>query len=134
MKAYAKQLSVVAMTALVLAASATPVLAAPDHATGLERAREMSMKALDQVKGKSADAPGHNAEAKVTGRERALQAILKGLAKGNGNGNGNGRGHSAEVLQILIDGGSTPAELAGEHGEAVSKMVKAFNALRKAAR
>jgi len=128
-----KRSTVTVLVAVVIGAMATPVVAAPDHATGLERAREVSMKALDQAMGKSADAPGHNKEEMVTGRERALQAILDGLVRGNGNGNAYGRGHSAEVLQIVIGGGS-PSELAGEHGSAVSNMVKAFNALKKAAR
>ncbi len=124
------KLTVFALAAALVASMATPVAAAPDHATGLERAREMSMKAFDH--GKSADAPGHNEDDKVTGRERAAQAIAKGLDRGNGNGNAFGRGHSAAVLQELLDGGS-PSELAGEHGAAVSKMVKAFNALRQQA-
>ncbi len=111
----------VGFLAAVLAVSvAAPVAAAPDHATGLERAREMSMKALDHVRGKSADAPGQNKADKVTGRQRALQAIAQGLARGN----------SATVLQMVIDGPS-PSAIAGDHGAAVRKMVEAFNALKK---
>ena len=123
-----KRFMVFAVAAALVAAMTTPVVAAPDHATGLERAREMSMQALGH--GKSADAPGLNKEGKVTGRQRALQAMADRLDEGKGNA--FGRGHGAAILEALLDGGSPPS-LANEHGAAVAKMVKAFNALRQQA-
>ena len=130
-----KPLAIAVLAAAITMAMTVPAAAMPDHATGLDRAREMSQKSFDRMRGKSADAPGQNKankDDKLTGRERALASINQGLARGNGNGNAFGRGHSAEVLQALIDGRS-PSELA-DHGARVSAMVKAFNALKKAER
>ena len=56
-----------------------------------------------------------------------------GCSNGNGNGNAYGRGHGAAVAEILANGGS-PSEIAGEHGQAVSEMVHAYNELRKQGR
>ncbi|MDH3426062.1 MAG: hypothetical protein OEM22_05245 [Acidimicrobiia bacterium] len=131
--AFMKSLAITALVIVLAVAMTVPAAAIPDHATGLDRAREMSQKSFDKVRGKSADAPGQNKADqadKLTGRDRALASILKGLEKGNGNGNAFGRGHSADVLGALLAGDS-PSELAS-HGEKVSAMVKAFNALKKA--
>ena len=122
-----KQSSVLFSAMALIVATALPAFGAQgDHATGLDRAREVAAKGVDTAKGL---ANGPNAD-KVTGRARAAQAIAVALARGNGNGNAYGRGRSAAVHAILAAGGS-PSEIAGVHGEAVSAMVHAYNELRK---
>ena len=68
---------------------------------------------------------------KLTGRDRAADAIAKALDRGNGDGNGFGRGNATTVIGMLLEGES-PSTLAADenHGEKVSAMVRAFNALQ----
>jgi hypothetical protein len=115
---------VVAVAAVALGAS-LPASAQPDHATGLERAREVAARGVEIAKGLS---EGPNAE-RATGLERAAEAIDAALERGNGRGHAWGREHSAAVHEIRANGGS-PAELAG-HGQVVRDMVRAYNELRK---
>lgn len=121
-----KRFAVVAAAVGVLLASALPAAGAPDHATGLERAREVAARGVETAEGLT-NGPGSEAAA---GLERAAEAIAAALARGNGNGNAFGRGHAAAVIEILSGGGS-PSELAGEHGAAVREMVRAYNELRR---
>jgi len=120
-----RRFGVVLAVATVAVGSALPALAKPDHATGLERAREVAASGVDAAQGL---AQGHNAD-KATGLERAGQAIAAALERGNGQGHAWGRGNSAAVQAMKANDGS-PSELAG-HGQAVSEMVRAYNALRK---
>jgi hypothetical protein len=123
------------------AATAVPAFAqSEDKLTGLDRAHQATMQALEQANSRAAEARGElppglakkDAEGKLTGRDRAEAAIARGLARGNGNGNANGRSHAATVLQQLLDGKS-PASLADDksHGAEVSAMVRAHNELRR---
>jgi len=120
-----KRLGVVFAVAAVAIGSALPALARPDHATGIERAREVAAEGVENARGL---ARGPNAD-KATGLERAGEAIAAALERGNGQGHAWGRGNSAAVHEMKANGGS-PSELAG-HGQAVREMVQAYNALRK---
>ena len=113
--------------------------AAEERATGLERAAQATMHGLENARGKSSEAPGQANRAKgranqgnkqndkhgdkVTGRDRARQAIETAMARGNGKGHAWGRGHALDVLSDLnVD----------NHGQKVRDLVHAYNALRKA--
>ena len=119
-----RRLGVVFAVAAVAVSSALPALAQPDHATGLERAREVAANGVEAARGL---AQGPNAD-KATGLERAGQAIAAALERGNGQGHAWGRGNSAAVHEMKANG--SPSELAS-HGQAVREMVQAYNALRK---
>ncbi len=143
-----RRLLTIAIVTVLSVATAAPVMAQEEKATGLERAREASMKALDHANARAIEARGGklppglakadkankgNKADKLTGRERAAASIAAALERGNGNGNGFGRGHSAEVLGLLLAGESPAALESGEnHGARVSAMVKAYNELKKA--
>ncbi len=130
-------LATASMLALAVAA---PVAAGPRPADAVERARDVAQHTAEKVRGKSASAPGRlkdkpaqrgaaEDDGKLRGRERAAAAIAAALARGNGEGNAFGRGHALRVHEILLAGGS-PSEIAGEHGAAVSALVKAYNAMK----
>ena len=116
-----KQLSVLLAVLALMVASVLPALAQEVHATGLDRAREVAAQGVGTANGL---ANNQN----TTGRVRAAEAIAAALGRGNGNAFGRGRGGA--IHDILALGGS-PSEIAGEHGQAVSEMVRAFNELRK---
>ena len=143
------------LAALLAVASAVPAFAqSEDKLTGLDRARQATSQALElaaddgdetppatppgQARGKSdIGRPGMGNSARgnsdrVTGRDRAAQAIAAALKPGNGNGNGFGHGHSAEVIERLLLDGEAPATLEAEenHGAEVTAMVKAYNELK----
>ena len=170
-----RRMITLALAAVLVGASAVPAFAqTEDKPTGLDRARQVTLQALElaaedvdeappavppgQAKDKSdrgksdegnagkgnaaegnagkgsageGNAGKGNAD-RVTGRERAAEAIASALERGNGDGNGFGRGHSAEVLEKLLDGES-PATLEADanHGSELSAMVKAYNELKK---
>lgn len=133
-----RSFSTFALTMLLAAALVTPASAQDEKPTGLERARQASMQALDHANGRMAEArggelpPGLSNTAKLTGRARAAEAIASALARGNGNGNAYGRGRSLEVLTLLISGDSPAVlESAPAHGENVSAMVRAYNELKR---
>ncbi len=119
-----KQLGVLLSAVVLIVAAAVPAFAGEGRATGLDRAREVAAEGFGAAKGLA-----NNPNADATGRLRAAEAIAAALGRGNG-GNAYGRGHGAAVHEILAEGRS-PAEIAGEHGEAVSGMIRAFNELRK---
>ena len=121
-----KQMGVLFAVVALMVASALPALGQEAHATGLDRARQVAAQGLGTANGL---ANNPNAD-RTTGRARAAEAIAAALARGNGNGNAFGRGRSVTVHDILALGGS-PSEIAGEHGQAVSAMVHAYNELRK---
>lgn len=121
-----KRLGVLIAVVTLIAVLAAPAFGAPDHATGLERAREVAARGVETAQGLKND---HDPD-RATGLERAAEAIAAALERDNGNGNAFGRGHSAAVHEILAEGGS-PSEIAGEHGQAVREMVRTYNALRK---
>jgi hypothetical protein len=100
-------------------------LGTPDHATGLERAREVAAEGIETARGLM---NAHNVD-KATGLERAREAIAAAMERGNGNGHAWGRGHSAAVHEIKANGGS-PSDLPS-HGQAVREMVRAYNELRR---
>ncbi len=127
-----------------------PAALASDHPTGLERASQATQQGLEKAQGHASAAPGQanraqgldkagkgssngNKKDKLRGLERAAAAINTALERGNGRGNAFGRGHAADVHAILLAGGS-PSEIAGEHGAAVSAMVRAYNQLKRAER
>ena len=122
---------ILSLTAGLIAAT-LPVAAAQSDSTALDRAREVASEAALNASSLFSD----DVPEKVTGRERAAQAIAAALERrgdegeDGGNGHGWGRGHSAAVHEILAAGGS-PSEIAGEHGQAVREMVHAYNALKK---
>ena len=120
-----RRFGVVFAVAAVAVSSALPALAQPDHATGLDRAREVAAKGVETANGLT---QGPNAD-KATGLERAAQAIAAALERGNGQGHAWGRGNSAAVHEMKANGGS-PSDL-GSHGQAVREMVQTYNALRK---
>ena len=120
-----KRIGAVLAVAAVVVVASRPVLAQPDHATGLERAREVGAKGVETARGLMEGPQAGEA----TGLERAAQAIAAALARGNGNGHAWGRGHAEAVHEIKANGGS-PSDLAS-HGEAVRGMVRAYNELRK---
>ncbi len=133
-----RSFSTVALTVLVAVTVVTPAFAQDEKPTGLERARQASMKALDHANGRMAEArggelpPGLSNSAKLTGRARAAEAIAAAMARGNGNGNAYGRGRSLEVLTLLLSGDSPAAlESAPTHGANVSAMVSAYNELKR---
>lgn len=139
-----KTLATLALAASLVFSTTAPAFAAnEDKLTGLDRARQASMKALDHANGRAQEARGElppgQAKAdkpakddRLTGRERAAASIAKGLERGNGNGNAYGRGHAAEVLSGLLNGKApTALDDQSNHGAAVSAMVKAFNELKK---
>lgn len=126
-----------ATVALLAVTVAIPAFAQEVKATGLERAQQASLKALDHANARAIEARGGELppglakkEGKLTGRARAAAAIATAIDRGNGNG--FGRGRSLEVLSTLLNGGS-PAALEGQpsHGDKVSAMVQAHNELRK---
>ena len=145
------------LAGVLAGASAVPAFAqSEDKLTGLDRARQATMQALDLAAdgvdeapsvvppgvppavppGQAKDKPGKgsadkgNAD-KVTGRARAAAAIASALARGNGNGNGFGRGHALEVVALLLDDKTPDAlETDENHGAEVSAMVKAYNELK----
>ena len=137
-----RRFAVFAMAAAITAATAVPAIAQSEgKLTGLDRARQATMQALEQANSRAAEARGEippglakkDGETKLTGRDRAAAAIAEGLARENGNGNANGNGSGrAAVLQKLLDGES-PANLAHDenHGAEVSAMVRAHNELRR---
>jgi hypothetical protein len=122
----------------VLLASTTvaPASAQEEKPTGLERARQASVQAIDHASGRAAEArggelpPGLRDTDRVTGRARAAQAIAAAMERGNGNG--YGRERSQQVLALLLSG-KTPSVLEADstHGSSVSAMVGAYNQLRK---
>ena len=125
------------VTALFVSSLAMTV-SAEEHATGLARAAEATMQGLEKSQGNAVDAPGqenraqglNNQGEKLTGRERAAQAIAAALDQGNGNGNAFGRGHALYIHQIFI--GAIPEVLdQANHGQQVREMVHAFNELRR---
>ncbi len=120
-----KQLGVLLSAVVLIVAAAVPAFAGEGRATGLDRAREVAAEGFHAAKGLA-----NNPNADATGRQRAAEAIAAALGRGNGNGNAFGRGHSGAVHAILAEGGS-PAQIAGDHGQAVLGMVRAFNELRK---
>jgi Tfp pilus assembly protein FimT len=122
-----RRLGIVIAVVAVLVPVAIPAFAQPDHATGLERAREVAAEGIEVARGL---AQGPNAD-RATGLERAAQAIAAAMERGNGRGHAWGRGNSAAVHDIKANGGSPAA--AGNHGQAVREMVQAYNALRKEA-
>jgi len=113
------------VVAVTLIVTALPALAQTDQATGLERAREVAAQGVDTAHGL---ANGPTAE-KATGLERAAEAIAAARDRGNGNGHAWGRGNAQAVHDIKANGGS-PSDRPN-HGQAVSEMVQAYNALRK---
>jgi hypothetical protein len=119
-----KRFGVVFAVAAVAVSSALPALAQPDHATGLDRAREVAAKGVETANGLT---QGANAD-KATGLARAAEAIAAALERGNGQGHAWGRGNSAAVHAMKANGGS-PSDLS--HGQAVREMVQTYNALRK---
>ena len=121
-----KQLSVLFAVVALMVASALPALAQEVHATGLDRAREVAAQGVGTAHGL---ANNPNAD-RTTGRVGAAEAIAAALGRGNGNGNAFGRGRGGAIHDILANGGS-PSDISGEHGQAVSEMVRAFNELRK---
>jgi len=132
-----RRFTVIALSAVLTAATVAPAFAqSEEKLTGLDRARQATMQALEQASSRAAEARGEvppglakqSAEGKLTGRDKAAASIAKGLA----NGNGNGRGRSTEVLQNLLNGKSpVTLEGAANHGAVVSAMVKAHNELRR---
>ncbi len=116
-----KQLGVLLSVVVLIVAAAVPAFGGESQATGLDRAREVAAEGFHAAKGLT-----NNPNADATGRQRAAEAIAAAL----GRGNAYGRGHGAAVHAILAEGDS-PAEIAGDHGEAVSGMASAFNALRR---
>ena len=119
-----KRLIVLFAALALMVAAALPAFGDEGHATGLDRAREVAAQGVQTARGLT---NSQNVD-RVTGRERAAAAIAAALERGNGNG--YGRGHSAAVHAILAGGGS-PSSIAGQHGQAVSEMVHAYNELRK---
>lgn len=127
-----------ALVALVALAAAPAASAQDEKPTGLERARQAAVKAIDHADGRAAEArggelpPGLARTDRLTGRARAAQAIAAAMERGNGNGNAYGRGRSQQVLELLL-AGESPATLEADstHGSRVSAMVKAYNELRK---
>ena len=117
-----KQLGVLFAAVALMVASALPAFGQEARATGLDRARQVA----SQAEGTANGLANNQNTVRTTGRARAAEAIAAALGRGNGNGNGNG----AAVHGILANGGS-PSEIAGEHGQAVSQMVHAYNELRK---
>ena len=132
-------MSVLAVAIALAVMSAGAAHAADDKLTGLDRARQASMQAIDRAEGRMVEARGGELPPglakqvdKLTGRERAAQAITAAMERGNGNGNAFGRGHSLEVLTLLVKGESPDAlEDAPNHGANVSAMVRAYNELKK---
>lgn len=130
---------ITAVLVALLGTATVPALAEEDKATGLERARQASTKAIEHANARMVEARGGELprglrEDRVTGRARAAQAIAAAMERGNGNGNAFGRGRSAQVLDILLEGGSPRVlESDASHGAAVRDMVKAHNELRKQA-
>ena len=122
-----KQLGVLLAVVALFVASALPAFGQEAHATGLDRAREVAAQGVGTANGLA-----NNAD-RTTGRARAAEAIAAALGRGNANANANGRGRGAAIHNILANGGS-PSEIAGEHGQAVSEMVHAYNELRKQGR
>ena len=136
-----KRMFAVAVAAAVFMALFAPAALADEHEklTGLERAAQATLQGLEKSQGKAADAPGQVNRAKgldkqgdkLTGRERAAEAIAAAMARGNGNGNAYGRGNSAWVHEMLA-AGEIPGQIKEQnHGHAVRDMVHAFNELRK---
>ena len=128
-------LGVIALLAAVMAA---PASAQDKKLTGLDRARQVSLQAIERANGRMAEArgeelpPGLSGQDKVTGRARAAQAIAAAMERGNGNGNAYGRGNALRVLEALLSGES-PATIedAPNHGQNVRAMVRAYNELKK---
>lgn len=150
-----RRMITLASAAVLVGSFAVPAFAqTEDKPTGLDLARQVTLQALElaaadgdeaspavppgQARDKSDKGKpdkgnaGKGDDDRVTGRDRAAQAVASALERGNGDGNGFGRGHLAEVLQKLLDGDS-PATLEAEtnHGSEVSAMVRAFNELKK---
>ena len=131
--------SVLALAIALAVMSAGAAYAEDDKLTGLDRARQASMRAIDRAEGRMVEARGGELPPglakqvdKLTGRERAAQAITAAMERGNGNGNAFGRGHSLQVLTMLVNGESPDAlEDAPNHGANVNAMVKAYNQLKK---
>ena len=119
-----RRFGVVLTVAAVAVSSALPALAQPDHATGLDRAREVAAQGVETANGLT---QGPNAD-KATGLDRAAEAIAAALERGNGQGHAWGRGNSAAVHEMKANG-SHPEP--GSHGQAVRDMVQTYNALRK---
>ncbi len=133
----------ISVVAALFVSSLALTVSAEEHATGLARAAEATMQGLAKSQANAADAPGQanraqgleNQGEKLTGRERAVQAIAEALAEAlgreNGNGNAFGRGHALYVHQILA-GDGIPEELnEANHGQQVREMVHTFNELRR---
>ena len=133
-----RPLVTLALVALLAALMAAPASAEEEKLTGLDRARQASLQAIDRANGRLAEArggelpPGLDREDKVTGRAIAAQAITAAMERGNGNGNAYGRGNSLRVLTALLNGESPATlEAAPNHGANVSAMVKAYNELKQ---
>lgn len=129
------RMAVVFAAAMMVLGVLSPAVSAAEEATGLERAAQAALDGLAKAQ-KTAFAHGQpdmsDAGNGLTGRERAVQAITKAMERGNGNGKAYGRGNALYVHSILAEGG-IPGQMDDEnHGQAVSEMVHAYNALRKA--
>ncbi len=133
-----KPLAISIATALFVSSLALTV-SADEHATGLDRAAEATIQGLEKSQDLAAEAPGQDNRAqglnnqgeKLTGRERAAQAIAVALGRANGNGNAFGRGHAFDIHQILVEGAIPEELIQANHGQQVRDMVHTFNELRR---
>lgn len=130
----------IVLSSLLVAGLASPALAQEEKLTGLERARQASMEAVERAQERIAEGlredlpPGlakKDETEKLTGRARAAAAVEAAMERGNGNGNAFGRGRAYDVLNLLI-AGESPVSLDETHGEKVSAMVHAYNELKRA--
>ncbi len=146
-----RRIIILTLAATLAGASAVPAFAqGEEKLTGLDRARQATMRALELAAGDEvteappAVPPGQAEKDKTdkgkpdkgksdraTGRKRAEEAIATALDRDKGNGNGFGRGQAAEVIANLIEG-EAPAVLAADenHGAEVSAMVETYNELK----
>lgn len=122
-----RRITVALALAALMVVTALPAMAQPDHATGLERAREVAAQGVETAAGLTNP---QNAD-RATGLERAAEAIAAARDRGNGNGHAWGRGNAQAVQDIKANGGS-PSDRPN-HGQAVREMVQTYNALRKGA-